>query len=324
MKNYKKAALLCLFSLCFVHFCRAEVVLDTSFISQIKNIMAKPMKIYKLDIDARINTFNKIDDWFGDHIDYSKSVQFEDKVTGRVIYRIGMRENIPIVIPGQLKKGVEPTQEFFVFYIVNKKMRSFIKQVHIPSETTLPDSTVIELGNVFLLRSKFYDLAENEKIFNPEVMSQKRESWDEKDGGVQLMFQRVLFHREYMGAEVLNSRQIVRFHPESRELLSYKTVDWTPVNESSGEEAAYKKIDDVVMEILEIGDDSKLKYYVTKIKHGFYETETQLVPAIQVFIQPESNSETAIAEMHRLTISLVPGIELIKKPEVDLKLERIK
>ena len=324
MNILKKIILLCMFTLGFVHLCYAEVILDTSFVSQIKDIMAKPMKIYELDIEARNIAFKKIDDWFGSQIDYKKAVKFDDKNSGRIIYRLSVAENTPITLPGQFKKGVKPAKAFYIFYIVNKNMRSFIKQIHSASDMTLPDSVIVELGRIFLLKSGFYDLSNKDKIMNPEVMSQKRESWDVKDEGSNVMFQRVLFRREFMGAEVLNSRQIVRFHPETRELLSYKTICWTPVDESSGKEAEYMKVDDVLAQIKDFGGESKSKYYVMKIKHGFYQTETQMVPAIQAFIQPEGNITTGIAEMRRLTISLVQGIELIKKIPVDIKPEKIK
>jgi hypothetical protein len=294
-----------------VSLAKAQITIAPKIKSTISDILSKPMKLYELDLEENNRIFEHIDNWFEKHINLKEATPTQDKQGGRLSFKILGSKALPILPPGEKVKGVVPKRPFSVLYIKESQKRSFIKELRVPTKRRLPNKDVIEIGKSFIKSNKFCKLTNDDTFGAPLVISRKRHKLgpDAEQEDELTLFQGVVFKREFFGIEVINSKQIVSIHPDSHEIISYKNVRWTPVNEASGKIMPYISQQEVIAKIESRFAKSKTKYKVKKIKAGMYQTDKIIFPVLVIYTEPIENYEVIPIE-RVLVISLIKGLDL--------------
>lgn len=294
----------------------ADVIIDSTIVRQITNILEKPSNVFQLDLKENKIIFDRMDKQFEKYINFKKSKSI--KRDERIMFKLEQKKNIPISPPGITVKGIEPIKPFYVFYVKEPQKRTFMKKIDIPSKRTLPDTSVISVGESFITKNKFCKITTNDILIAPLVISRKRHELkpDIREEDKLTIIQRVEFKRKFFGLEVINSKQIVDVHPDSREIISYKNIMWTPVNETSGESKSYISQREVIAKIDSAFTRSTDEYKVTKVKAGMYQTDKIIFPVLVVYTKPTVDRPEVIPEERVLIINLTKDLDLDKEKKV--------
>lgn len=288
--------------------------IQTKLVKSIADILAKPVKVFQLDLEENKGYFNLLDKWSEKYINLRKATRRESKQSNYVSFRLQVQENLPVSAPGETVKGIDAKSPFNVFYIKEPQGRSFIKELLVPSRRSLADKDVIEIGMSFIKKNKLSKITDKDKLGTPLVISQKlRELGPNiKQGDTLTISQSVEFKREFLGFEVINSKQIVGIHPESREIISYNNIMWTPVDETSGRSMPYISQEEVLEKIDSVFAESKAKYKVTGVKPGMFQTNKVIFPVLAVYMEKPLEEHEGI-QKRVLVINLVKGLDLEKE-----------
>jgi len=290
---------------------RSETIIDPDIKNQIINILNAPIKIFQLDLKENTRYFNNIDKWFNKRIKFD-NVYSQHKKDKRITIKMKLSENIQILADGKTLKGAPAKETFYAWYIREPQRRIFLKELQVPSKQYLPEDDVIQIARNFITNNTFCKITQNDKLCSAVVMSRKRHelkpSITEED--ILILFHRVEFKREFFGMEVFNSKQVVYIHPDTREILSYKNIMWTPTDEATGESKSYLKAEDVLAKVKEAFAKSEDEYKVVKVKAGMYQTGKIVFPVLKVNIKRKLHKSEAIPIQEVLIINLIEGLDL--------------
>jgi hypothetical protein len=153
-----------------------------------------------------------------------------------------------------------------------------------PSDATLKEEEVTRLAQTFITRNRFYRVTAMDSLGPVQVVSRIWSSSEDdfREADKKTIFQRVIFKRRFDGLDVIGSKQIVDVNPKTREVLSYKSLGWSPVDESAGKEFRYLDKDEVVAHIDSVLGISTNRNNILSIEPAYLQTETMLVPVIAV------------------------------------------
>lgn len=288
---------------------------QTKLAGSIADILGKPMKVFQLDPEENKRNLDLMDKWAEKYINLRKATSRKNKQGDRVTFRLQVRKNLPISPPGEAVEGIDTKSPFYVSYTKEPQKRSFVKEPLVTSRRSLSDKDVIDIGMSFIKENKFCKITDNDKLGTPLVLSRKRYELksDMKQGDALTISQRVEFKREFFDFEVINSKQIVDIHPDTREIMSYKNIMWTAVDETSGRSMPYISQQEVVAQIDSVFAKSKAKYKVIGIKSGMYQTDKIIFPVLVVYTEYQLEEEEGIPEERVLVINLVKGLDLGKE-----------
>lgn len=302
--------LIVIFSI-FVSLAAAKITIEPKIKNTIADILSKPIKVYELDLEENDRIFDHIDKWFEKHFNLKEATRMQNKQGDRISFKLPGSKAPPISPPGIRINGEAFKRPSGVFYIKESQKRRFIKELRVPTRRRLSNTDVITIGKSFIKSNKFCRLTDDDAFGDPLVISRKRHKLG-PDGGIEdqsILFQGVIFKREFFGVEVINSKQIVYIHPDSREIISYKNVRWTPANELSGKKMPYLSQEEVISILEKKFTKSETWYKVKIIKPGMYQTDKIITPILIIYIEPAYNYE-AIPIEQVLFISLIKGISL--------------
>jgi len=300
---------------------QTQITIDPEIRSAITKILSKPMKVFKLDLTENERSFDLMDKWFEKHIDIKKAISRKSKKKDRVSFKLKVQKNIPVSSTGKALKGVEVKRAFNILYIKEPQKRRFIKELRVPSRRSLPDEEVIKTGVNFIKNNKFCKITESDKIGTPLVISRKRHELrpETKQNNKLTIYQRVELKREFFGFEVINSKQTVDIHPDTREIISYKNIRWTPVDEISGESMPYFLQEEVIKKIKPTD-----KYKAVKVKAGMFQTDKIIFPVLVVYTERLAEKPEGIPEERVLVINLVKDLDLEKEKKDERRPKKAK
>lgn len=310
MKRHQKIAVLTIVLLSAASLAHAKVTIDPEIRSQLADILAKPVKVFQLDLKENERNFIRTDKWFEQHFNFNKASRDQSAEGDSVSFKLQLSKNIPVPPTREKVTGVTATEPFNVWYTKEPQRRSFMKELRVPSKRSLPDKEVIEIAEGFIKLNKFCKITDNDKPADPLVISRKVQELrpDAKDIDKFIILQRAEFKRKFYGLEVINSKQIVDIHPDSREILSYKNIRWTPADETSGKSMPYVSQQELIARIDSTFARSEVEYKVAEVKAALFQTDKIIFPVLVVYTEPHIKQSEATPIERVLVISLVEGL----------------
>lgn len=283
---------------------QARVTIDPAIRVQIADILSKPVQVFDLDLDENDKIFEHLDRFFGQFTESEGSKSTRTKRRDRDTLRARLPKNIPISPTGKALVTREPVN---VWYIREPQRRTFMKEVRVPSHYSLPEDEVVQIGKSFIVQNKLCRITDKDRLGRHLVGARERQALklDLKETDKMTISQNVGFKREFLGMEVLNSKQIVEIHPDSGEVISYKNIQWTPVDETSGKTMPYLSFEEVIGEIESVFLKSKVSYKITEVKPGVYQTDKMIFPVLAVYSQRQPERADMVPIKEVLIINLV-------------------
>lgn len=214
------------------------------FEDKIESILSKKYHVYKLDFLANERVFSTIDKFFKEKIEKSHKVWYE---------------RTPLEI-------------------------SFTKDFRKPTQKLLTDNEVSKIARDFITLNKFILSSSKDKIAGLQVYARKLNRYNEKAELEEeyLILQRAIFNRIFNDLNVINSKQIVDVHPETKEILAYKSIYWTPIAEDSGRDHTYQTKEEIIKHIDDVLKISQDMNTIQNIEAAYLQTEKLLVPVLVV------------------------------------------
>jgi hypothetical protein len=289
---------------------QADVLTKQEIENQVTEVISNPIKVYKLDMNENNRCFERIDTWFSQYINFKEAQIKQNRQADHIEYEQYLSKNIPIPAAREKIAGVAARELFTVTYIKEPQRRSFVKAIDVPTKQNLPDKDVIEAGTNFIITNDFCKITDMDTLSEPLVVSRKRHELksDIQESDKWTIIQRVIFTRKLSGINVLNSKQIVDIHPDSREILAYKNFMWTPVDESSGKHMAYFSPEQILAQIDTAFAEFKDAYEVENIKLYLYQTDKFIFPVLAVYTSQESEVSETLPQEMVILINLVKDL----------------
>lgn len=315
MKRHQKTVFLTILLLSAASLAHAKVTIDPQIRSQLADILAKPVQVFQLDLKENDRNFNRTDKWFEQYFNFNKATRKQSREGDSVSFKLRLSKNMPVPPTREKVTGVAPREPFNVWYTKEPQRRSFMKELRVPSKRSLPDKEVIEIAEGFIKLNNFCKITDNDKLVEPLVISRKRQELkpDVKEIDKFIILQRAEFKRKFYGLEVINSKQIVDIHPDSREILSYKNIRWTPADEASGKSMPYISQQELIAQIDSAFAKSEVEYKVAKVKAGLFQTDKIIFPVLVVYTEGRIEQSEATPIERVVVINLVEGLGLEKE-----------
>jgi hypothetical protein len=294
----------------------AQAQVDKSMISEIQIILNKPSLVYNLNSSLNDTVFIRIDKFFNNNFelgftqrDLEKSLKKKRDTHHTLNKDVKIKDSGIEVLP--------VPNPVYVDYNAKPHERSFTKKFRKPTNVTISDEDARGIATKFIIKNNFVLINGSDKLGKSTVISRKLISYDStfKKKNQYTILTRVIFKREFQGKEVINSKQIVDIYPGTKEIISYKTRDWIPVDEKNGKKIAYKSIDQIASEI-EQGIDPKVNM-IEKMTDAFFQTEDKLIPVLLISIKSLESKKSG-NEMNKLIIFLPSKLDMPKKSKVRL------
>lgn len=145
--------------------------------------------------------------------------------------------------------------------------RSFLKLLEVPSVETIPQDEAIRIAKEFIDQNSLCKVSSNDKFGNEKVIALRRQKLEsEKRGsGTLTIYQSVELDRYLFGLRVFGSKQIVHIHPQSSEILGYRSIDWPPVKEEARQPADILSVEELIRRIASTFRNTKTKYTIEKL-----------------------------------------------------------
>jgi hypothetical protein len=262
----------------------ADLVIPSEVVQSIDTILTQPIRVYDLDHGAEQKILSRVDEFFSQHFDSRRAEKISDPDGTYETLRDEPGENKPIPLFSGEIPTLNPEAPVVVWYTKEPGMRRFFKRFQAPSPTKLPNDDVELLARDFLLREELCKETSGDRIGRAQVTThvRRKRSADRSAGPQEFLRQRAVITRELFGLEVVNSRQIVEVHPESRELLAYKSLRWTPILLPSGREHQLLSRDEVLQEIKDAYDLPGVEQLIEAVVPVYFLTERFAVPCVAV------------------------------------------
>lgn len=288
----------------------AEYVIEPSVIDQIKVILKNPVKIYDLDLKENDRVFKHIDKQFDKYLDL-RIFSCKKKDNEKIIQcSHEVKRNVPIAPPGITVTGIIARKPFKIFYNKEPAARSFFKGLWSPSLKVRSKKVIGELGSRFILHNKLFHETEQDKMLNYIVIAWKSQNIGQnvRDSKKYTLRYRVKYSRQFLGWKVINSKQIVDIHPKSLEILAYKNIDWTPIDNSSGKYKPYVSVSDILDQIHNFFAEDKAEYKIKDVQTVWYQSKRMIFPVIQIKSQRPNKIGEFTPIRQTLLISLIEGL----------------
>lgn len=263
----------------------AEVIIGEKVKSEISSIVAKPANVYALDSGKNEIIFRSIDEWIASRENWSEKKTVSSKEGKVLFHRIEVRKNNPVGASDKMPEGIKPTSPLFgIIHQQEPDKRGFYKELSVPTSVKLSKERLEQIGRGFIEKNGFCLQTEADKISKGQFIALQRERIDEAGSLTDktCVYQGVIFAREIDGLEVFNSRQVVCIHPGSEEILSYRTIRWTPVLPGS-RKTEYFKTDEIIESIKKHYKTSPL-CEVKEVKQGLYLKDGSVFPAVRITV----------------------------------------
>lgn len=292
----------------------AQPAVDSTMEQRIGEILPARLEVFRLDVAANRDVFSRVDTWLETNIGTAATA-----ANSRGPWTCWLHtSNRAWLVADEPDRGVVARAPFDVFVLREAWKRAVAKSLYVPGTQDLPAGEAIALARRFVEGHAFCRLTERDRWGSAIVLSRKRRSLSGggKKGGEQILQRRVALKREFRGLEVVNSRQVVDLHPDTREVLGYASLRWSPVDEASAVPATGFSASDLSRQIeARLGKGSTA--VVSGFRAAYFQTDTQLVPVLVVEVVKPAGKELRASERARLLFPLVRGVRI----EEDTKIQ---
>jgi len=193
--------------------------------------------------------------------------------------------NTPALQTDKVKK-LDLEKPIQVLYREGSAYFKYIKFKEDKTKVALEHSKAIGLTKQFLLKNLFLSETDKDKI-GPVFVEKRRIN---KDGGEgkkpydYLVQQDVVFSRQYEGKPVINSKVVIGLLPSTKEIVLFKHLNWTPVQEKKVKKFSRSKLKKIGLNSGAAIED-RLKKKIQKISGNF--TKAQIKEVIPAWFQAE-------------------------------------
>lgn len=288
---------------------------------QVDQVLSTEYKVYPIDKERSSNFYKSIDNFFNNsfQLGYSASEIENGLKEGK---DIDTKLNI-IIVTGKVVEDKEKplTEPLKLTYSVGQYERAFVKELRKPVKAELPQNELKEISSNFLKSYKLIPRIEEDQPAKTAVFTRRVDMFNEQTKKVEksVVLQRVITERKINDVPVLNSRVIVDVHPGTKEILAYKTFNWSPVDPRVAVQQKYKSKDSIMMEITNAID---LRQNTIEDVGAFYmQLEGFLLPVMKIDFLPSNADRTSSASEERSLVVILhaePGISknvrAIKQP----------
>lgn len=287
----------------------ADFTIPDEVVQKIDAILAMPAKVYKIDDEAEQKMLRNIDDFFNQYIDSRNAEAIIDSNGSYETLRQELITNKPISIYSGITQALKPDEPVIIWYTKEPKKRRFFKRLEIGSTTKLTDDEIKRLSRYFIQREKLCKETSFDRFKVADVTTHVRRERDAGNvaGKRHYLRQRAIIVRELFGLEVINSRQIIELHPESKELLAYKSIQWSPILLSSGMDYPLLTRNEVLQEIKAAYDFPASDQIIETVYPVYFLTEQKAVPCIAVFPKIRNDQTEPLQVM---VFSIIQGITI--------------
>lgn len=312
LKKMKHVRIIYMLSFALIYFntsAIAQNVLDDTTKNKIKNVIDNPVKVYPLSMTDKDIIYKNIDNWVNKQINLDKAKQSISENVTSYIFTVKMNKN-------QFDDEILQTydQNYIVKYEKEPFKRTYWKELKIPSLTAMSESEVRSLCEKFVLSKNLIKTTDIDKIKDIEVHNRVRQRLDSIRTEKEILLQRAVFKRSVKEIDVMNSKIIVDVSPSSREILSFKSLIWTPVIEEKGDIKEYKSFDDVIGEINDIISQIPVPIKVRRTDLYYLQTLDLIVPVLRIKIEPVDENEV-MPDLNQYIIYLLADESIIALPK---------
>jgi hypothetical protein len=248
----------------------------------IEDLLDREVSIYDLDEQANRQVFDRIKSWAGNQMDLSTKFRTVDAQGEWVSFKQPQNTNRPIALGAGESDGVE-TASFNVFFVEETQRRTFRKEIWVPTGESLSDAEVVGMTRRFVSDRDFVVQNALDRLGDCRVLGvgMRRMGPEGPVGDPMTVFQRATCSRLVEDWEVWNSRQIVDIHPLSRELIAYKSLEWTPVKTDSARTVEPVSPEHVMSEIQKAYADEP-DALIEEVSRAWHQTSEHLVPVLAI------------------------------------------
>lgn len=191
----------------------------------------------------------------------------------------------------------------------------FRKENKIISKEELPKEKVKDICSKHINDNKLIKETKTDKIYQEKVYSRVRETIDSINPKKEIVLQRLIIKRSVNNYEVTNSKFIIDISPKTEEILSIKSMYWTPINEIKPLKYEKKDIKKLLNEIDSTLRKISYKFDIEKSEICYTQSRKYLIPALRISVKPEQEEKNIpIIENHIfLLINDYETFEIIEK-----------
>lgn len=287
MKKITPIIIVFLYLICNMQLTYAQVKITREIEKQISAIVNLPVKAFELDLEENEKRFQNVDAYFSLFINLDHDPARLEKDSLSITIKNPVSRSKPVTFSDNKIDRNAVSSEAYTWYTLEPQKRIYTKEINIPTKTKLKDDELVRLSKGFILNNQFCKSSRIDSLIVSELLTRKRSQLGTSGTKLrtEVLFQRVMFKRKILGMEVLNSKQIVDIHPDLKEVIAYKHIRWTPVEEDTGYSIPKINEKEVVDKIKEAKANTAGYYEVSDVKARYYQTETKLIPVLSVHIK---------------------------------------
>ena len=202
-------------------------------------------------------------------------------------------------------------------YVKKPQGRAFVKALRRPRPKGMDKELVAGVARQFIGQNGFVWETNRDKMGNHLVVNwvSRTEKAPGKKSSKLVVLQRVLLKRTLDGLEVLNSRQIVDFHPRTGEILAFKHLNWVPADEANSKAVQTLRGNEVLAAIQQALKPTKTPYRVTAVKAGLYQGEDSISPVLAVRVERAVENQPEAPLRKVLLVPLINNANLQDREE---------
>ncbi len=292
--------------LIIVSVANAEIIIDRQVQAELRVILEKTQPVYHVDDEKGMMIFAVIDKWVGERMNLETAEKHISKDKQSIAYSVRK------ITGDQPVTKLQEKSAFNSFYLQSPYKRRYIKDVTEPVKIRLANNVVEKIGREFIREHGFCQETALDIMAKAEVIARIRQKVFEKEtlGEKLVMVQNAIFNRKIDGLQVFNSRQIVGVHPKSKEILSYKTLNWTPLKEDSAKKMEYESLEVILDRIKKAYEKSSDTFDVSKISAGMYQQSGLIFPVVRIKANPRKEEGSIEPGRKNLIVGLVKDLDL--------------
>lgn len=284
----------------------ADITIDKQGLKIIKEfLLSENCMIFDIDNPEKKRMHSRFDKWVLNNLPKktkSKIINKEDTE----IRATKVNHNYSLISSTSKKRILDIKEGFNVFIVLGENKRVITKDISSPSTINISHVKAIEMSKSFIDDMKFIKTTDKDKIHSEYVVLRKIQYINNDGKKIEkTLSNNVHIQRNLFGLQVINSKQIVSWHPKTEELLSYKILNWLPVKMSTPKKVSCRKYPEVIESINAQVTTRKVPERVRRTKLGYYISGDKVFPVVQLELESIQEPEQSIPLQRNLLFELV-------------------